>query len=77
MKSVTLVGILLIVLGLGALTCHGVAHESEAAEIFDLDAIEAIRERPETLPIPSVFGAAAVICGAAIALATARGRALL
>ena len=48
MKSVTLVGLLLIVLGLGSLTYHGVSH----------------------------FGAAAVICGAAIVLATARGRAL-
>ena len=75
MKSVTLVGILLIVFGLGALTFHGVSHESEAAS-FDLGDIEAIWDRPETLPISSVFGAAAVISGAAIVLATARGRTL-
>jgi len=72
MKSATLVGLLLIVLGIAALAYQGFSYKSEE-KILDLGSIEATAETTKTVPIPPILGVVAVIGGVAIVFATARG----
>jgi len=71
MKSATLIGILLIVLGIGAFAYQGFSYKSEK-KILDIGSIEATAETTKTIPIPPIIGALAVIGGVAIVIATAR-----
>ena len=72
MKAATLVGLLLIVLGLGALAYQGFSYKT-TEKILDIGPIEATSETTKTIPISPILGAIAVIGGVAIVIATARG----
>ena len=72
MKSATLIGILLIVLGIGALAYQGFSYKSEE-KFLDIGPIEATKETTKTIPVPPILGVVAVIGGVAIVFATARG----
>jgi len=72
MKTATLIGLLLIVLGIAALAYQGFSYKSEE-KILDLGSIEATAETTKTIPIPPILGVVAVIGGVAIVFATARG----
>ena len=71
MKAATLVGLLLIVLGIGALAYQGISYKSQE-KIIDLGALEASAETTKTIPIPPIVGAIAVIAGVSVVIATAR-----
>jgi hypothetical protein len=72
MKAATLVGLLLIVLGLGALAYQGFSYKT-TEKILDVGPIEATSETTKTIPLPPILGVVAVIGGVAIVVATARG----
>ncbi len=72
MKTATLVGLLLIVLGIGALAFQGISYKSEE-KILDIGSIEATAETTKTIPISPIVGGLAVIAGVAVVIATARG----
>jgi len=72
MKSATLVGIVLIVLGLAALAYQGFSYRSEET-ILDLGPIEATQETTRTVPLPPIVGALALVAGVALVAAAARG----
>ena len=72
MKSATLIGLLLIVLGIGALAYQGFSYKS-TEKILDIGPIEATSETTKTIPIPPILGVVALIGGVAIVIATARG----
>jgi uncharacterized membrane protein YidH (DUF202 family) len=72
MKSATLIGILLIVLGIGALAYQGFSYKI-TEKILDIGPIEATAETTKTIPVPPILGVLAVIGGAVIVIATARG----
>ena len=72
MKNGTLIGILLIILGIGALAYQGITYQREE-KILDLGSIEATKETTERIPIPPILGVVAVIGGVAIVAATSRG----
>jgi len=72
MKAAMLVGLLLIVLGIGALAYQGFSYKS-TEKILDIGPIQAISETTKTVPIPPILGVLAVIGGVAIVIATARG----
>lgn len=72
MKSATLIGILLIILGIGALAYQGFSYQKEE-KVLDLGPIEATKETTETIPIPPILGVIAVIGGVAIIAASSRG----
>ena len=74
MKATTLIGIVLIVLGLGALAYQGFSYTSRE-KILDVGPLEATAETTKTVPIPPIVGGLAVLGGAAILVATSRGRA--
>jgi uncharacterized membrane protein HdeD (DUF308 family) len=74
MKSLTLVGILLIALGVTALIYQGFTYTTRET-VIDIGPIEATAEREKTFPLPPVLGIAAVAGGVALMIAGARKRA--
>ena len=74
MKTITLVGIALIVLGLAALAYQGITYTTRET-VLDLGPIHATAEREKTFPLPPVLGIAAVAGGVALMVAGVRKRA--
>ena len=72
MKSATLIGLLLIVLGIGAFVYQGFSYKTQE-KILDIGSLEATAETTKTIPVPPILGVIAVVGGVAIVIATARG----
>lgn len=66
-------GIILIVLGVIALAYGGISYTRERT-IVDVGPIEARAETRETIPLPPVLGALALIGGVALMIAGSRRR---
>ena len=62
MKPLTLVGILLILLGVFALAYPAISFKSEE-KILDIGPIEATKEETKTIPLPPLIGGAAIAGG--------------
>ena len=73
MKSLTLVGIVLIVIGLVALIYQGITYTTTET-VLDIGPIHATAERERTFPLPPVLGIVAVAGGVALMMAGARKR---
>lgn len=71
MKPISLVGIVLIVLGLAALAYQGFTYTTTET-IIDVGPIQATAERERTVPLPPVLGIVAVIGGVALLIAGSR-----
>lgn len=71
MKAATLVGIVLIVLGIGSLAYQGISYTSEE-KILDIGPIEATKETTKTIPLPPIVGGVALVGGIALIIATTR-----
>ena len=67
-------GIILIVLGLGALAYQGVTYTSRET-VMDIGPIHATAEREKTFPLPPVLGIVAVAGGVVLLIAGLRTRA--
>lgn len=77
MRSLTplsIAGLALIVLGLIALAYQGITYTSRET-VLDVGPIHATADRQKTLPLPPVFGIAAVVGGVALLIVGARARA--
>ncbi len=74
MKTIALLGIALVVLGLAALAYQGITYTTRDT-VLDLGPIHATAEREKTFPLPPVLGIAAVAGGVALVIAGARKRA--
>jgi hypothetical protein len=70
-KSMTIAGIVLIVLGVAALAYQGITYTSRET-VIDIGPLKATAERERTFPLPPVVGGAAVLAGVALAVAGAR-----
>jgi uncharacterized membrane protein HdeD (DUF308 family) len=68
-----LVGILLIVLGVTALAYGGISYTREE-KVLDIGPLEATAERRETIPLPPVLGALALVGGVVLMVAASRKR---
>jgi hypothetical protein len=73
MKPMALVGVILIVLGVGALAYQGINYTSRET-VVDLGPIQATAEREKTLPIPPIVGIAAIVGGVALLVVGGRSR---
>lgn len=71
MKSTTLIGVVLIVLGLAALVYQGFSYTTEE-KILDLGPIEATKQETKTVPLPPIFGGLAVASGVVMVIASTR-----
>jgi uncharacterized membrane protein YidH (DUF202 family) len=74
MKGTTIIGIVLIVLGIAALALGGFSY-TDREKVLDIGPIEATTEERKTIPIPAVAGGAAVVAGVVLVLAGARSKA--
>jgi hypothetical protein len=74
MKSISVAGMVLIVLGLLALVYQGITYTSRET-VVDLGPIHATADREKTIPLQPVFGIVAVGGGIALLMAGARKRA--
>ena len=74
MKSTAIIGLLLIVLGLGALAYQGINYTTRET-VIDIGPVHATAERHRTLPLPPVVGAVVVAGGVFLLVAGMRRRA--
>ncbi len=73
MKPVTILGAVLIVLGLAALAYQGITYTSRE-KVIDLGPIQATAERQKTIPLPPIMGIVAVAAGVALVVVGVRKR---
>lgn len=74
MKPIAVLGIILIVLGLGALVYQGITYTTRET-VVDLGPIHATADREKTVPLPPVLGITAVAAGVALLIVGVRKRA--
>jgi hypothetical protein len=66
-KLQTIVGLLLVVVGIAMLAYQGITYTTRET-IIDIGPIEATAERRRTIPLPPILGGAAVLGGVALLL---------
>jgi uncharacterized membrane protein len=71
MKTATLVGLLLILLGIMSLAYQGITYTREK-KIIDVGPIHATKETKERIPLPPILGGIALVGGVALVVAGAR-----
>jgi hypothetical protein len=74
MKPITVVGLVLIAVGLVALVYQGITYTSRET-VIDIGPLHATADRQKTLPLPPVLGIAAVAGGVALLIVGLRTRA--
>jgi uncharacterized membrane protein len=62
MKSTTILGIILIVLGIFALAYQGISY-TKREKVVDLGPIHATKDTTETIPLPPILGGLALVGG--------------
>lgn len=73
MKPLTLVGIVLIALGVIALVYEGITYTTRET-VIDIGPIHATADRQRTFPLPPILGVVAVAGGVALMMAGSRKR---
>jgi hypothetical protein len=73
MKTITIAGIALVVLGVVALIYQGFTYTTRET-VIDVGPIHATADRERTIPLPPVLGIVAVGAGVALLLAGSRTR---
>ncbi len=71
MRPITVVGILLIVLGVVGLALGGFSF-TRKEKVVDLGPIEATADKKESLPVPPLLGALAIVGGVVLVAAGSR-----
>jgi len=65
MKSGTLLGLVLVALGIIALVYQGISYTTHK-KVVDIGPIEATREEHKTIPLPPILGVIALVGGIVI-----------
>ena len=73
MRIQTVIGILLVVVGLLSLALGAITY-TRREEVLDLGPVEVTTEKHERIPLPPLIGIASVIAGAAVLVAGSRRR---
>jgi hypothetical protein len=71
MKSISLAGMLLVILGVLALAYQGITY-TRREKVLDLGPIHATKDTQEQIPLPPVLGGLALAGGVALLVAGAR-----
>ena len=71
MRPAPLIGIVLIVLGVVALTYQGITYTTHK-KVLDIGPIQATEEKHHTIPLPPVLGALALVGGVIVLVAGSR-----
>jgi hypothetical protein len=64
-KAASMIGILLIVLGVIALTYQGITYTTQK-KVVDVGPIHATKDEHKTIPLPPVLGGMALVAGVAL-----------
>ena len=73
MKPLTIVGIVLIVLGVIALAYQGISYTT-TEKVVDIGPIKVESKKEKTIPLPPILGGVAVAAGVVLLIAGARSR---
>jgi len=68
MKSSSIVGILLIIIGILALAYQGITYTTQK-KVLDIGPIQATKEEHRTIPLPPIVGGIAMVGGIAVLIA--------
>jgi hypothetical protein len=71
MKTTTILGIALIVLGVVAFAYEGISYTTRE-KVIDLGPLQATLDKKETFPLPPLVGGAAVVGGIALLIVGVR-----
>ncbi len=71
MKAATVVGIVLIVLGVIALAYQGITY-TRSEKVVDLGPLKVEAQREKTIPLPPVLGGVAVAAGVVLVIVGSR-----
>ncbi len=71
MKAATLIGILLIVLGIISLAYQGITYTREKT-VVDIGPIQATKQEKERIPLPPILGGLALAGGVVLLIAGTR-----
>jgi hypothetical protein len=71
MKPTTIVGVILIVLGVVALAYQGITYTTKE-NVIDLGPLKVEAKREKTIPLPPVLGGLALVSGVVLLIAGAR-----
>jgi uncharacterized membrane protein len=71
MKTVTILGILLIMLGVVAFAYQGITYTTRE-KVIDLGPLQATVDKKETIPLPPIAGGLALVGGIALLVVGAR-----
>jgi uncharacterized membrane protein HdeD (DUF308 family) len=71
MKPVSIVGVLLVVLGVLALIYQGITY-TKRETVLDIGPVHATADRQKTVPLPPVVGAVALVGGVVLLVTGAR-----
>ena len=71
MKTTTILGIALIVLGLVAFTYQGLSYTTRE-KVIDLGPLQATVDKKETIPLPPLVGGVAIVSGIALLIVGVR-----
>jgi uncharacterized membrane protein HdeD (DUF308 family) len=71
MKPVSMVGVLLVVLGVLALIYQGITY-TKRETVLDIGPVHATADRQKTVPLPPVVGALALVGGVVLLVTGAR-----
>jgi hypothetical protein len=74
MKSISLAGVVLVVLGVLALTYQGITY-THREKILDAGPIHATKDTKEQIPLPPILGGLALVGGIGLLVAGARQKA--
>ena len=73
MKLPTIVGIVLIILGIVALAYGGITY-TQREKIIDIGPLQATADREKTIPLPPILGGLALIGGVALVIVGAKSK---
>ena len=73
MKATTIVGIVLIVLGVIALAYQGITYTT-SEKVVDLGPLKVEAQREKTIPLPPILGGVAVAAGVVLLIVGSRRR---
>lgn len=71
MKTTSIVGVLLIIVGVIALGYQGITYTTHK-KVLDVGPIQATKEQHKTIPVPPIVGAVALVGGVALLFAGGR-----
>jgi hypothetical protein len=71
MKPLTVVGVILIVIGIVALAYRGITYTTRE-KVVDLGSLKVEAQREKTVPVPPIAGAAALVAGIVLVVVSVR-----